>query len=418
MWRYSLRVGLLLGWKQIRYASVWTNVMIVFIMTLTFLNLVVVSGILVGLIEGALQANRDQYTGDVFISTPAGEEYIEESNVILETLENIPGVVDYSPRYTAGSTVEANYRTRRDPQQVRDTVGAQIAGIDPLREDRVTHLSDFVAEGSYLEPGDEGFVLMGKNLIDRYSADFGEGFGFSSLAEIYPGDKVRITANGRTKEFKVKGIIDSKVNETSLRIFMVDTEMRRFIGRSSLNINEVAVVSAPGTDPEKLRNDLTASGLEKWAVVRLSQEVTGQFLEDIKLTFSILGNIISSIGLLVASITIFIIVFINAITRRKFIGILKGIGIRPWAIEFSYVFQSIIYAVLGSVIAIVLIYWVLVPYFQAHPLNFPFSDGILVAPVNGTAIRVVILIAATIIAGYIPARLIIKKNTLDSILGR
>ena len=43
--------------------------------------------------------------------------------------------------------------------------------------------------------------------------------------------------------------------------------------------------------------------------------------------------------LVVASITIFIVIFINAITRRKFIGILQGIGISGEAIEIdaSYV---------------------------------------------------------------------------------
>jgi len=33
-------------------------------------------------------------------------------------------------------------------------------------------------------------------------------------------------------------------------------------------------------------------------------------------------------------------------------------------------------------------------------------------------IRLSILLVVTAIAGYIPARMIIKKNTLDSILGR
>jgi hypothetical protein len=58
------------------------------------------------------------------------------------------------------------------------------------------------------------------------------------------------------------------------------------------------------------------------------------------------------------------------------------------------------------------------PFFDANPINFPFSDGILVATVNGTAIRTAILLLATIVAGYIPARIVIKQNTLSAILGR
>jgi putative ABC transport system permease protein len=131
-----------------------------------------------------------------------------------------------------------------------------------------------------------------------------------------------------------------------------------------------------------------------------------------------LGTAFSSIGLVVASITIFIVVFINAITRRKFIGILKGIGIDGHAIEISYIFQSIFYALCGSGIGLLIVYGFLVPFITAHPIDFPFSDGILVAPMGQTLFRVLLLVVSTLIAGFIPAWMIIRKNTLDSILGR
>jgi ABC-type antimicrobial peptide transport system permease subunit len=127
---------------------------------------------------------------------------------------------------------------------------------------------------------------------------------------------------------------------------------------------------------------------------------------------------LGSIGLVVASITIFIVIYINAITRRKFIGILKGIGIDQIAIEFSYILQSVFYACMGVAIGMVILYALLIPYFVANPINFPFSDGILVAELSGTFIRAGLLIIATIVAGYIPARIVVKQNTLDAILGR
>jgi hypothetical protein len=65
----SLRIGLLLGLRQIQRASLWTTSLIIFVMMLTFLNLIAVSGILVGLIEGAEQAVRKSALGDVVITT-------------------------------------------------------------------------------------------------------------------------------------------------------------------------------------------------------------------------------------------------------------------------------------------------------------------------------------------------------------
>jgi ABC-type antimicrobial peptide transport system permease subunit len=134
--------------------------------------------------------------------------------------------------------------------------------------------------------------------------------------------------------------------------------------------------------------------------------------------FSILGNVIGGVGIVVAIITIYIVIYINAITRRKYIGIMKGIGISPAVIELSYIFQSIFYGVIGSLLGAVVVYFVLIPLFIAYPIDFPFSDGIMVAPYKDTLIKFFVLIFFTVMAGYIPARSIVKQNTLNAILGR
>jgi ABC-type antimicrobial peptide transport system permease subunit len=163
---------------------------------------------------------------------------------------------------------------------------------------------------------------------------------------------------------------------------------------------------------------LLKSGLGNVALVQTFDQAIPNGVAEVRNTFEQIGNGISSIGLVVASITIFIVIFINAVTRRKFIGILKGIGISGEAIEISYMFQSFFYAMIGAGIGLLILYGFLVPYFTAHPIVLPISNAIIVAPVSGTMIRVALLAFATVIAGYIPARMIVRKNTLDSILGR
>jgi ABC-type antimicrobial peptide transport system permease subunit len=76
------------------------------------------------------------------------------------------------------------------------------------------------------------------------------------------------------------------------------------------------------------------------------------------------------------------------------------------------------YATIGSAIGLAVLYGFLSPYLAQHPINFPFSDGILVADPVGTFERVGVLILCTFIAGYIPAWMIVRRNTLDAILGR
>lgn len=411
----NFRIGFFLAVRQIRRTSLWTTSLIIFVMVLTFLNLVVVSGVLVGLIQGAIDAARYQYTGDVIVSTLNDKQYVENSANIIALLKTLPEVASISPRYMKGGTLEANYRTKREKDKA-NTANAQLVGIDPAEENSVTGLASHIGEGSYLEPGDYDKVLIGKNLLKRYVPI--DSPNFTALDNVYVGTKIRFTSGSTTKEVTVKGIIVSKVDEIALNMYMVDSQLRGLIGRSDGNVGQIAIKLKPGADPLAVRDALKLRGIDQYAKIQTYVDAQPKFLKDIVATFNLLGNVLSSVGLIVSSITIFIVIFINAITRRKFIGILKGIGISEQAIEISYLLQSVFYAVIGSAVGLILLYGLLVPAITAHPINFPFSDGILVAPFGGTMFRVALLVVATLIAGYIPARMIVRRNTLDAILGR
>lgn len=412
----SFKLGIFLGIRQLKRSSRWTTGLIIFIMTLTFLNLVVVSGILIGLIVGGNNANRAQYSGDVLVTTLSGKSDIVKTQDLLATIRSNKQFTEYSERYISGATVEANYQTRTDFNSKADTAATQFTGIDVVRENDFSDISKYVIEGEYLDPAESGYVVLGANLLRRFSSTFGDGF--DSLDGTYPGDTVKITVNGKTQEFIVKGIVKSKVGEVSLRAFVTKGDFLRLVDRGSLNANEIAIRHTAAITDDEAKDILVGSGFGEYAKIQTATEAIPDFLNQIKLAFGVLGNMIGAIGIVVASITIFIVIFINAVTRRKFIGIMKGIGVSSQAIQISYLFQSLFYALSGSLVGTLLLYLVLVPAFVRHPVDFPFSDGILVAEPAGTAIRIGILIIVTLIAGFIPARMIVRKNTLDSILGR
>ncbi|MBI2617998.1 ABC transporter permease [Candidatus Kaiserbacteria bacterium] len=411
----NVRIGFFLATRQIRRASLWTTGLIIFVMVLTFLNLVVVSGILVGLIQGAVNQVRFEFTSDIIVSAPDDKKYIENSPNLIALLKSFPEIETLSARYSSGAELEANYKTRKETDKP-NTANAQIFGIDPQSEDRVTHLSSSVTEGSYLAPGDYDQVIIGQFLLSQYVPV--EDPNYAALNNVSVGSKIRVTLGDVTREVTVKGIIKSKVDALTRNVFMVDSQFRSMIGRNDGNVAQIAILLKEGADPIAVREKIKRSGADKYAKIQTFEDAQPQFLKDVIKTFNMLGTAFGSIGLVVASITIFIVVFINAITRRKYIGIMKGIGIDGGAIRLSYVFQSIFYALFGSLIGLALVYGFLVPFIAGHPIDFPFSDGILVAPFGGTSLRVGLLVLSTIIAGYIPAWMIIRKNTLDSILGR
>lgn len=418
--RESLAVGWFLAVRQIKRASAWTTLLIISVMTLTFLNLVVVSGILIGLVEGSSFAYRSQYSGDVLVSNLATKTFIPNTLSIVRNSATIPGVQAISVRYIVGATVESDYKKVKKSGDVYEKLGTSFTGIDPEKEDSVTSLGQRVVEGEYLSEDDSGFVLVGSSLIKEYAGASRPGGTF--LSEVSPGNKIRITVGDKQREYIVKGIVKSKIGEVGNRVYGIGREIRSISGRFDYNANEISFKINEGISPEHVRDDIISinklDGQENDVKVQTWDEAQGQFFKDIQLTFFVLGTIIGIISLAVASITLFIVIFINAFSRRRYIGILKGIGVDSAAIKISYVLQSVFYSIVGSFIGFIIIYALLVPYFHANPIDFPFSDGFLYAPFGETFLRFLALLIVTIIAGYIPAAIITGRNTLDAILGR
>lgn len=412
----SLKIGFLLGWRQIQQASLWTNLLIIFVMMLTFLNLIAVSGILVGLIVGAEEAVREKSLGDMIITARDDEDHILETERFVRELSAYPEVTAYSVRYKGAGVLEANYQLRRDLSGERDIANVTVTGIDPVAEEGMTRLGDELIAGENLSPTDEGKILLGALYTKEYASNYGDIF--ETIEGVTVGDTVRLTSGSITKEFVIKGIVQSKVDEVSLNTYIPEREFRRLFNRIDRNADQIVVRLDEPTENQELKTAMVDSGLTDLAKIQTYEEGVPKFLTDIKNTMNLLGTLIGSIGLVVASITIFIIIFINALARRRYIGILKGIGIDRRAIECAYVVQAGIYALVGSLLGVLVTYALLIPYFRANPINFPFSDGILVAPIEGTAIRFGILLVTTLIAGFIPALMIARGNTLNAILGR
>ncbi len=410
----TLKVASFLAYRQLKRGSRAQTLLIIFVMTLTFLNLVVVSGILVGLIAGSERAYRENYIGDLVVVKKKTKEDIAGSSQIIDTLKSLPEVKTFAPRLVVGASLEANYRSR-DLNEAANEIGASVAGVLFDAEAETIGLNSMIVEGRYLRPGEGDGVLVGSNLLEQYSVVPDQ---LPLLKNVSVGDRILIKIGETQKEYFVRGVIKTKVDDITFKVFMDQGELRKLLGKNNFDVSEIAVVLKNPDDDRYVQGLLRANGYDQEADIKVFEEGVPKFLVDIKKTFALLGNAISSIGLVVAAITLFIVIFINALTRRKYIGILKAIGVKERAIELAYVFQSLFYATLGSLIGLILVYGLIRPAFDRHPIDFPFSDGILVAPLESVLLKVALLVVVTAIAGYIPAKLIVRKNTLDSILGR
>lgn len=410
----SIKVGWFLAVREIKRSSKLSTLLITFVMCLTFLNLIVGRGVLIGLPEGSEKAFKEKYVGDVLIKKLDDRTNILRERLVLETIQKDPLVGAYTSRYIIRARVNADYKQGLSSDEKEDSISVELVGIDPKKEELVTDLSSSLISGRYFLDTEEQGIIVGSSLLGKYTSI--DGVGESALVKPDVGDKVEITVGTRKHVYPIIGVVKTKVSAVDRRIFIPTNAIKSLVDSDLYKVGEVAIKLEDSTKTEDFLNRIKF--VKKYASVETPLQAQPQFLSDIKITFSILGDVIGTIGLIVASITLFIVIFVNAITKRRYIGILKGIGVSNLAIEFSYILQAGFYAICGSAMGIAFLYLYIVPTSLANPISFPFSDGVISASYYDTFIRTLVLVSSTIIAGYLPARMIVKQNTLDSILGR
>jgi ABC-type lipoprotein release transport system permease subunit len=412
----TIRVGYFLAVAQIKRAGKVTTILTIAVMVFSFLAQVFITGILIGLIEGSSVAFRAKFIGDAIISPLDKKEVIERTYDISKTLESNPNVAAYSVRYSGNAKLVYNDGTG-SASDSENSITAIAYGIIPSHEDKTNKISENIIEGEYLLDGDPAsFILVGSDLLDRYS---NTPDVLETLSNVYPGSKIKLTISGKTEEFTVKGITEGKVDSISRGVFMKQEALKRMTGNTTSDANNSIAIRAiyPGAEYQ-IKQDLLSNNFDTYAKIETYEEGEPAFVKDLKKLFGVLGTMFGSITLFVAAITVYIVISINTLTRRKYIGILKGIGIRGGAIELAYVIQSFLYAVIGIVVGSIIIFAGIKPFFDRNPIDFPFSDGILVATIPSTATKAAILLGIAIVAAYFASRSTIRQNTLDAILGR
>ncbi|MDQ1281907.1 MAG: putative transport system permease protein, partial [Patescibacteria group bacterium] len=221
----SIKVGYFLAIKAIKRSNKMMTLAIISVMTATFLALIVISGVMSGLIEGSIISFREKALGDLVISPLDNKNVILNSFAIIDLLKNDTNVIGYSPRYSGGGSIEANWKTLKS-NDLANKRNVSFYGIDPILENNVTRLSENIKEGSWLNKEDASkYVLLGKDMVQKYSV--ASDIDPTLLRNVEPGAKVRITVGSTTNEYTVKGIIVVKNQEIGQKVFFVDSELER-----------------------------------------------------------------------------------------------------------------------------------------------------------------------------------------------
>jgi len=402
----NIKASLFLAYKTIARGSKGTLIMTILIMTLAYVNLIFISSIFGGIVEAINEQYIDNLYGNIVITPASDEIYIE--NKQTSSINHIPGIVAISAHYINDALI--SYDEYKDGNNIQQGKW-KIKSVNVEDEKRVTAISNSIISGEYLDDKDRDKIVIGKEIAGGQGGDL----DYLSLGGVLVGDKIDVKfSNNIKRTYTIKGIFSTKNNQADQMAFITRKEMESVLGVHNLS-SEIIIKTTEKGQEEQYIKQIRQSGFYD-EEIRTWEQLTG-FTSSASKSFTMISIILGAIGTVVAGITIFIIIFVSIVNKRKQIGILKAIGMKESTIILSFVMQAVFYAIIGILLGISIILFIIRPFFVDNPLDFPVGWVSLKITFDIIKISNISLMVAALIGGFIPAFRGTRESILDSIWG-
>lgn len=400
--RTEYKIPFILAWKHLLRSNKWTLSLIIFFMSIAFINMIFVPSLFNGIIDGFNNQIINTSTGNIFITPPSGQDAIPDSQSVVSVIDQTSGVSAASAQMNIPGTL------KYDGKKGSWTVSA----INPDDERKVTVVAQHMIEGSYLDASDTDQIILGKGITGSTSMD--DLKNPFDLNGITVGDTVTFTVNGIDIPLTVKGIFKTKFDNTDNNAFISKNTLKKINPSYDDEATKILVkITTAGEESDiidKLKKENIPGRIYSW-------EQASSLMSSISDSFLSINVILSIFGVLIAAITVFIVIYIDISNRRQEIGILRAIGIKPYLIQTMYIILSAVYSVAGVLLGTALFFAIIVPYFNAHPFSLPIADATLVVAPGDFIARMETLIWVAILAGLVPAIFITRIKLLEAIWG-
>lgn len=396
----DLNLSLFLAYKSITKGNKGTLILTIFIMSLIFVNLVFTASIFLGLGNTVNNQVINTLYGNIALEPKKDEKYINDIHSLEQKINSVPGVTGTSSQYVIGAAF--SYKDKSGAWAVRS--------INPDDEKTVTTIHEFMIDGEYLSKLDTDEIILGKEIPGGYGGDLEH----LSLGGVKIGESVDVLFNnGVKRSYRVKGVFDVNFQQSNNLAYISQNEMESMLG-----LNDKASLILIKTR----ENGNEESYIKKFLELGIKEEIKpwtvyAEMVKNITKSFDMIALLIAVIGLFVASVTIFIIIYVNTISKRRQIGILRAIGIKENIIIQSYIFQAMFYAISGTIIGLFIMFFILKPWFIEHPLKFPVGYVSLLIVPEKVSINTISLIVAALAAGLIPSWMAVRETILEAIWG-
>ncbi|MCF7843548.1 hypothetical protein K9M47_01475 [Candidatus Gracilibacteria bacterium] len=405
----DIKTAFFIAYKTITKGHKSTVALIIFILSLSFFNLMFVSGFLSGFSDGIMKSMINTTTSHIIVmpqEEPTRKEFILDQSSVRAQIQTIPGVISTASHYQLGGSIAYD----KENNGKFKYVSAPIIGVINSEERKVLTVYENMVSGEFPDNLDDDGIVLGANLSG--------GFGTKQTTDLggaVVGDKVKVNySNGLSRTYTIRGIFKITMGGIGGTAFISSKEAESVLSTYN-NASEIMV-----------KVDLTKNTIDEYInrvetiLPSLKIEKYTSRLSTVGIlvnAFNVIAIIVSIISIIVAAITIFVMIYVNAVSKRRQIGILKAIGIKESIIELSYIIQSLFYATWGVIFGLIIIFWIVSPFLVVRPIPMPFGNASLVYTSLGIFINITSLIIAGVLAGLIPAKIVAREDILKSIWG-
>ncbi len=297
--------------------------------------------------SGYIQVHKYGFWGDKTINNLMG--YNQQLKDQINKIDDITKITTRLESFALASSDEI-------------TKGVAIVGVNPLKEDAITKLSEKLTKGTYLETRDKG-VVIGSTLAKNMKLDLND-----TLVLISQG----FHGMSATGKYSVRGIIKHPSPEIDKSVVYMDIEQCQEFFSANEMLTSVVIMVKDNNALISVQKNLEMQ-LGKAYEVMNWKEMNGAILNSIE------GeqqewDIIKAILYLIIGFGILSAVIMMMVERKKEFGILVSIGMQKIRLSCISVMETIMIGLIGvitGIIAGIPIIW----YFTLHPIPLTGQAG-------------------------------------------
>ncbi|MCB2080465.1 MAG: ABC transporter permease [Novosphingobium sp.] len=277
-----------------------------------------------------------------------------------------------------------------------------IVGVEPEIESKISTIEDKMRVGRLRDlETTQGGIIIGEELAERLGVKVGDIVAAS-------------TSTSQARSMRVVGLFKRGQAQLSSGLgYVLLREAQSLLGRPFI-INRIAISLDDPYDAEPVAQRLEKRfgyKAESW------QERSSEFLSLLVTRNVIMYSVVSAI-LLVASFGIYTVVSNSVSDKRRDIAILRSIGFSEGDLQFIFVMEGIVLALVGVLFGWLLGYALME---ALGSLNFPINGEDQRIPLDRSPRQYFIAAAASFFAGaiaaWLPARKASRVDPVDILRG-